>query len=228
MIAVLQSMGEVGVATQRLQALGHGYHADPFKNWDLAAIADLVGPLDRSAPILDVGCGESRCSVLHMLHKMGFHTLHGVDLHISLPDRIEQFLAMRNKGVYRPPFRLHEADGARTSFSDSSFGAVVSVSTVEHGVDLPRFFAEAHRILRPSGRLFLTTDYWPEPPDVGGRTAWGLPWRIFSSADLLAIAEQARAAGFEALTPVVPAADERVINWGGAQYTFAALTFTKR
>ena len=228
MIAVLKSMTEIGNATQKLQLLGAGYHSDPFKNWDVSMIADLVSSLDRSEPILDVGCGESRCSVLNMLHKMGFSNLHGVDLRISLPDRIEQFLAMRNKGVYRPPFKLHQTDGASTPFKDGTFAAVVSVSTIEHGVDLPRFFSEAARILKPGGSLLVTTDYWPEPPDVGGRTAWGLPWRIFSAADIQSILRAADAAGLASDSVEIPAAEDKPVNWGGASYTFLAMTFQKR
>ncbi len=227
MLTVLTSVSDVAIATQRLQTRGCGYHADPFKNWDLSLIAELVASLDRSAPILDVGCGESRCSVLNFLSNMGFTNLTGVDLNINLPDRIEQFLAMRNRGAYRPLYRLRRADATRTGFAGNAFECVVCVSTIEHGVDLKAFFSEMARILRPGGKLFVTTDYWPEPIDVGGRTAWGLPWHIFSHNDIQTLVSLARSSGLLTSGTDVPAPQERTVAWGGAQYTFLALTFQK-
>lgn len=228
MIQVLASINEIGAATQRLQARGCGYHADPFKNWDLSLIADLVDPLDRTEPLLDVGCGESRCSVLNFLSRMGFSHLHGIDLRITLPDRLEQFIALRNRGGYRPPYHLHQREATEVGFKDATFGCVVCVSTIEHGVDLPRFFAEMSRVIKPGGALFLTTDYWPEHIDVGGQTAWGLPWRIFSRNDLLGVVDLAKGHGLTMEDAAVPDALDRPVCWGGADYTFVALRFRKR
>jgi SAM-dependent methyltransferase len=42
-------------------------------------------------------------------------------------------------------------------YEDGSFDMAVSIEVMEHIYDHERFFAEAHRILKPGGRLFLST-----------------------------------------------------------------------
>ena len=39
---------------------------------------------------------------------------------------------------------------------DASFDTVISIESLEHMPDLPRFFQEAHRVLKPGGRLVAT------------------------------------------------------------------------
>jgi SAM-dependent methyltransferase len=61
---------------------------------------------------------------------------------------------------------------------DSAFDAVVSFQVLEHVRDLDTYFAEARRVLRPGGRLLLSTHgswfYHPQPEDHRRWTRQGL------------------------------------------------------
>jgi SAM-dependent methyltransferase len=43
-------------------------------------------------------------------------------------------------------------------FPDDTFGFAFAVDVIHHIEDLSRFFAEAHRVLKPEGRLAIVTD----------------------------------------------------------------------
>jgi SAM-dependent methyltransferase len=75
--------------------------------------------------------------------------------------------------------------------ADATFDAVVSTQVLEHVGDPGLYLSECYRVLRPGGRLLLTTHgvffYHPDPVDY---------WR-WTSAGLQRIVEQA---GFEVIT----------------------------
>jgi SAM-dependent methyltransferase len=61
---------------------------------------------------------------------------------------------------------------------EASFDAVVSTQVLEHVSDPALYLAEAHRVLKPGGRLLLSTHgtfiYHPDPEDYWRWTAAGL------------------------------------------------------
>lgn len=224
MISVLHNWTEIGEANIALCRHGLPRHGTPEKNWDLNLLRKTIGPVDRNAAVVDLGCGDG--STLKYLAALGFTNLLGLDLEISLRTRAAS-LARRIKG--RTSFRLRKRDIVNTRLKDQSVDFAVCISVIEHGVSLPAFFKEVARILRRGGSLFLTTDYWPSPIEVaGGPVAFGLPWRIFTAEE---VREALRLAGTFGLVPVVPAKDleaqERCVVWGGREYTFLAMHLTK-
>lgn len=70
-----------------------------------------------------------------------------------------------------------EADG-RVSLPDESFDAVLSTQVLEHVQDPRVYLAECFRVLRPGGRILLSTHgifpYHPDPVDLWRWTGAGL------------------------------------------------------
>lgn len=69
-------------------------------------------------------------------------------------------------------------DGHRLPFDDSHFDAVVSFEVFEHVFNVDEVLKEIKRVLRPGGRLLLTTPFaWGEhesPYDFGRYTCFGI------------------------------------------------------
>jgi SAM-dependent methyltransferase len=222
MIRVLHSWNEIGEATKLLARQGLPHHSDTAKNWDLALLYELVQSRPKEARLVDLGCGG--LAALKLLHAAGLSELHGVDLAIPLAARVSQ---MTPFSVY--PFSLHRGDITGTKFEPASFDVASCISVIEHGVDTARFVAEASRILKPGGHLFVTTDYWEDEIDVRpGTRPFGLPWTPFSKAGITRLIQQAGAAGLSLLVeePVPPCGD-RCISWNGCEYTFICVVLKR-
>lgn len=214
MIQVLQNWQEVEIATQALQQLNLPTHITIEKNWDQWLLAQLleVNSVDRQSTLLDLGCGD--CCTLEFLSALGFCRLHGIDLNVK---------------TRSSTYQLSEGDMTATSFSDCSIEVAVSISVIEHGVDLNAFFREACRILKPGGLLFVTTDYWQRKIDIDPAIQpFGLSWTIFSEAEIESAIGLAQTQGFVLLEDQsVPACTDTPVSWYQKNYTFLALTFQK-
>jgi SAM-dependent methyltransferase len=66
--------------------------------------------------------------------------------------------------------------------ADATMDVVVSSQVLEHVLDVERYLAESHRVLRDDGLLLLSTHgtwiYHPHPTDVRRWTGWGLRFDI--------------------------------------------------
>jgi SAM-dependent methyltransferase len=102
--------------------------------------AGLVGGLE----VLDAGCGEGYGS--DMLAAVA--DVVGVDLDEGV---------VRHAGRTYPRARFESADLLALPFPDASFDAVVTLQVVEHMSGPREFVAECIRVLRPGGRLILST-----------------------------------------------------------------------
>jgi 2-polyprenyl-3-methyl-5-hydroxy-6-metoxy-1,4-benzoquinol methylase len=107
----------------------------------------------KPGSLLDVGCGDG--AFLNRMRHRGW-TVNGVDFDPG---------AIRGAKVkYGLDLRLGDLHSA--SFADNAFDAVTMSHVIEHVPDPQALFQEAHRILRPGGRLVLTT---PNPSSYGHR-----------------------------------------------------------
>ena len=107
---------------------------------------------DKSAEILDVGCGTGL--TCRLLADRGYCSLDGIDLS---PDMIR---VAGGQGIYRD---LIVGDVNRTIERDAdSYDAVISSGTFTHGHVGPEPFDEIFRILRPGGIFACTVhrDLW--------------------------------------------------------------------
>jgi SAM-dependent methyltransferase len=91
--------------------------------------------------ILDVGAGEGALT----------QKLHGMDYHMQACE------------LFPENFRVPEVKCDRVDitqsfpYPDHAFDIVIAVEVTEHILDHERFFREIHRILKPGGRLYVST-----------------------------------------------------------------------
>jgi SAM-dependent methyltransferase len=182
---------------------------DAVKSWDVLKTATFIKDhLPPETSVLDVGAYASE--ILPVLHRLNYPNLTGVDLN----PRIKAM-------PFADPIRYVVSDFMATPFPEASFGAITAISVIEHGFNGERLLREISRLLRPGGYFIASFDYWPEKVDTAGMEFFGMDWRIFSKAEVLAFIEEARAYGLASCGDIDLEAEEKVIHWGGKEYTFA-------
>lgn len=112
--------------------------------------------------VLDVGCSQGIASIL--LAREG-HRVVGIDREQeairAARERLDQEEAQVRERV---EFRVGE--GRAVGFADGSFDAVLLGEVLEHQLDPGKLLDEARRVLRPGGRIVITTPYGIHPyPD---------------------------------------------------------------
>lgn len=168
-----------------------------------AILEQALAPTAEGQILLEVGCGREAL----MLRRAGraYRLAIGVDVEIAA------------QAEDPSPVRLILGDGHRLPLADRSVDTVAMVDVVEHFADPATAFREFHRVLRPGGRMLISTVNKWFPPIMLGRPlphklrqrlvhlATGAAeedvfktyYRANSRADLLRTAGEA---GFEPLT----------------------------
>jgi SAM-dependent methyltransferase len=213
--ATLKCRSEAEQATAQVRKLRVVGHGDLPKNWDaLAALAVILDHTDPSSAVLDAG-SEYYSPLLPSLCLYGYHNLVGINL------------AFR-KTIRRGPIRYEPGDLTKTRFQSGSFDAIACLSVIEHGVDLDSYFREMARILKPHGILVTSTDYWPEPLEIGSAIVYGCPVKIFSESEIRSALELSEHHGFELTGPVDLNAQEKAVRWERVGLDFTYVTFCLR
>ena len=101
----------------------------------------------RNLAVLDLGCGTGRHSL--------WLSAAGAD--VTAIDFSEGMLAeaARKQGSAGIKFLHHDLRNT-LPFPNQTFDLVVSGLVLEHLADLPRFFVEAYRVVRPAGRAIVS------------------------------------------------------------------------
>jgi SAM-dependent methyltransferase len=105
----------------------------------------FAGQWARGCRVLDVACGAG--FGLQLLEQAGAYPI-GMDLDPR---------ALAEAHALEPEARLVRADAARLPLPDASFDLVTSFETLEHVPDACALLSELRRVLRPGGRLVLST-----------------------------------------------------------------------
>lgn len=100
--------------------------------------------------ILDAGCGAGGVT-LSLAEESSFAV--GLDLDARFRGTGTRLAS--EKGIGKAAFL--QGDGSRLPFRDGSFDLVLSHSVIEHVAEAQAYLRECHRVLRPSGVLYLST-----------------------------------------------------------------------
>lgn len=107
------------------------------------------------AHVLDAGCSQGIASIL--LGREGKQVI-GIDVQeASLADARARLADEEDPVRQRVEFRFGELSALPVG--DHLFETVLLGEVLEHLIDIPTALAEVHRVLRPGGRVVLTTPY---------------------------------------------------------------------
>lgn len=214
--STLQTHKQVDEALETVKECGLIPHSDPPKNWDgISMLDEILLRTDKHAHILEVGA-TLYSTLLVWLYQYGYRNLTGIDLIFDKP-------------LHRGPIQYEPGDLTHSRFQDESFDGIVSMSVIEHGVNINAYFKEMFRLLKPDGILITSTDYWKNLVDTRNQKAFGVPIKIFNEGDIRNMLDCAYSYGFKTCGEVNLECDEEVVHWKqfDLRYTFLCFALQK-
>lgn len=189
---------------------------DRLKSWDVLKTLELLKKnITPNEPILDIGCFASE--ILHCASKAGFSNLHGIDLNPLLNK-------MNNLGH----IKFQNSNFFNTNFPNESFKAITSISVIEHGYAPQKLLKEVSRLLMHDGVFIASFDYWRTKTDTTGIKIFDMDWMIFSEDDVKEFISIAKSVNLTPLGELNFDTQDKVINWGGKEYTFGWIVLQKQ
>jgi ubiquinone/menaquinone biosynthesis C-methylase UbiE len=112
---------------------------------------DLLGP-QAGMNILDIGCGAGKLCFLFDDYTKGAAKITGGDFSQEL---LEKARAKNNERGTKIDFQFLDFN-KRFDFADNTFELCTSAFAIYYASDLGFTFGEAHRVIKPNGRLFVS------------------------------------------------------------------------
>jgi len=136
-------------------------HRDLF--WEHLARYELAARLVAGLRVLDLGCGcgygADHLAVCGAAEVLGL-------------DNSPAAVAYAREHYRRPGLRFELGDARRTGLPDASFDLVVCFELIEHLAEQDELLAEIKRLLKPEGRLIISTPEAERPAPVPN------PWHV--------------------------------------------------
>ena len=109
------------------------------------------------------------------------------------------------------------------------FDYITSLSVIEHGINIEKYFKEMNRILKKGGMLLTSTDYWQNKISTRNSCLFGMPDIIFSKHEIYNIINSAEKNGFELIEPIDFTCKDKVVRWehNGVELTFLFFALKK-
>lgn len=172
----------------------------------MALIGESLSRMDLSN-VLEIGSGTGR--VTRVVAEAGPKRLTCADLS-------REMLSIVGDLNLQPKPSLCHASAFDLPFPDSSFSSVVSVNVLSHLRDLRLFFQEAGRVLRPGGRILITS--------TNARSIF-LPFAVYANMRRLAYGQDVPAAwhSLKSLKSTAMKADIDILSVVGEIYLPRAL-----
>lgn len=143
---------------QRLRnwAMHYGFYDDQHRTHNRAVIhmneriAETVG-ITEEDHVLDAGCGVGG-SAIWLAQNRGCEVT-GINV---LPGQLKRINKRAHRRSVGHNIHLVSADFEQMSFPEETFDVVWALESVVHALDKRQFVDEAHRVLKPAGRLVIS------------------------------------------------------------------------
>jgi cyclopropane fatty-acyl-phospholipid synthase-like methyltransferase len=184
----------------RHRGLHCGFFDEQHRCHDVAVLhmnrvlATIAG-ISSGECVLDAGCGIGG-SAVWLADNLGASVV-GVNISVK---QVEQAERLARTGPLRNRVQFHVADYCATELAGDSFDVVWALESVCYAEDKRAFLAEAHRLLKPSGRLIIADGFLTRenlaPDEHRIVERWQCGWAIPSVASIEQFGRCLRAAGF--------------------------------
>ena len=168
-----------GLTVEDLAPVDH-FHARGLKA--TVELADRL-PIKTNDRIVDIGCGLGG-PARYLAQRFGCQ-VSGVDItepFVEAANRLTALVGLQSR------VKIVHGDGQNLPFADASFDGGIAQHVTMNVADRARFFAEAHRVLKP-GAFFTLTEHGLGP---AGNPHYPLPWSADGNGAYLITPAQTR------------------------------------
>ena len=134
-----------------------GKETDTEAAENLVSMVAQLGHTGQGTEVCDIGCGYGATAKI-LAQRYGANVT-GMTISAVQLDYAQKHNSVPGKT------RFMLRDWYVNQLSDNSFDVVQTVESLEHMPDLPTFFRECHRVMKPGGRLVATAWMSCENPD---------------------------------------------------------------